>query len=334
VSGATGITLLDNVARLDADGVHVFDRRRYPFELSWVGCRTVNEVARAIIDMVTQSHGPTVVAGYGMALAAREALAEADPVSALRRSASVLVDTRPTNDSLRRIVAGILDACLVAAPAEWEALAIEHVDDHVRVRRAVADRIGGHGSMLLPERARLLTHCWAETGIAQIVQHAVGAGKSVTAFCAETRPYLQGSRLTADALRDAGADVIVIPDAAVGYLITEGGVDLAITGTDRVTADGGVVNKIGTRAIATLAASSGVPYYPICTEVDRETASVDDVVIELRNGEEALECLGTRTATHGVSGFYPAFDRTPAALVTAYITPDGVVDASALGLLA
>jgi len=131
--------------------------------------------------------------------------------------------------------------------------------------------------------------------------------------------------LTADALRDAGAEVTVIPDGAAGYLISEGEVDLAITGADRVTADGGVVNKIGTLSVACLCARFGVPYYAICESVDIGTPTLADVPLEIRDGNEVLSCLGVRTATEAVSGYYPAFDRTPPDLVTGLITPAGVV---------
>ena len=320
----TGITLLDNVARLDHAGVHVFDRRRYPFEQRWVHCPDVLAVAQSIIDMVTQSHGPAVVAGYGLALAARHASSSQAPDDDLRAAADTLIDTRPTNDSLRTLVTGALAACLALDAGEREHAAVEFVIDDLRHRRRRATSIGRFGASLLRDGPRLLTHCWAETGIAEIVQQAVRDGIKVTAFCPETRPYLQGARLTADALRDAGATVTVIPDPAVGHVISEGLVDLAITGADRITADGGVVNKIGTLAIAELCRSRGIPYYAICTDVDTHTASVSDVPIEIRDGNEALYCLGNRTATQGVTGFYPAFDRTPGDLVTGYITPDGV----------
>ena len=326
----TGVNLLDNVARIDDAGVDIYDRRAYPFEQDWVHCDSVGDIARAIVGMVTQSHGPTVAAGYGMALAAREATFAPNPLAVIERGAAELIATRPTNDSLRRIVIGILEECRLSSAISRERIAIEHVRRHVVKRQEIADRIGIHGARLFGGHTRLLTHCWAETGLSQIVLTAVSDGKTVEAFCPETRPYLQGSRLTADALRDAGAAVTVIPDTAVAYVISEGLVDLAISGSDRLTADGGVVNKIGTLGIATLAQRYGVPYYAIGTDVDRSAASVADVQIELRDGREALQCLGIPTAARGVVGFYPAFDRTPPQLVTGYITPDGVLLGSEL----
>lgn len=325
----TGITVLDNVARIEGDGVYVFDRRRYPFEQRWVRCDDVAAVAQSIIDMVTQSHGPAVVAGYGLALGARQTATSATPDDDLRRVAQTLIETRPTNDSLRNLVSEVLAICLRTPVDGREHAATAHVLDHLRARRHRAAAIGRFGAQLLSNGPRLLTHCWAETGIAEIVQTAVQSGIDVRAYCPETRPYLQGARLTADALRDAGATVTVIPDPAVGHLISEGLVDIAITGADRITADGGVVNKIGTLAIATLCRDYSVPYYPICTDIDEDTLSVAQVPIEIRDGNEALYCLGHRTATHDVAGFYPAFDRTPAHLVSGYITPDGVRSARA-----
>jgi methylthioribose-1-phosphate isomerase len=325
VPHTTGIGVLDNVARISDDGVDIYDRRAHPFDERWVHCMTSADVAQAIVDMVTQSHGPAVAAGYGMALAARHAILSDTPWTELRKSANELIATRPTNNSLRNMVTAILNRCRIESPSGWEQLATAYVNRHLYLRQIFAEDIGRYGAALFGAHTRLLTHCWAETGLSQIVQRAVADGKVVEAFCAETRPYLQGSRLTADALRDAGAIVTVIPDAAVAYMISESQIDLIISGSDRVTADGGVVNKIGTLTIAALAHRFRVPFYTICTDFDRETSAVDSVEIEVREGSEILQCRGHRTATSGVAGFYPAFDRTPADLVAGYITPDGVM---------
>lgn len=325
LSWGTGMTLIDNVAYLDAEGVRILDRRVYPFEIRWETCGTVDEVAKAIRAMVTQSRGPSLAASYGMILAASEAKPLPDPYRALKDHAATLITTRPTNDSVRNAVGALLRECDPGAPATWE----ERIADTIRVRetarRRRAEAIGAHGADLLGEEGRILTHCWAETGVAQIVAAAVAEGKVVHAYCAETRPYLQGSRLTADALRDAGARVTVVPDTAVGFVISEGLVDLAVTGADRITADGGVVNKIGTLAIASLCDRFRVPFYAICNNVDSSTPMPSDVPVEIRDGEEALNCLGERTATSGVEGLYPGFDRTPAGLVTGLITESSVI---------
>lgn len=320
----TGVFLLDNVAFLAADGVHILDRRVYPFEVRWEICPTVADVARAIVDMVTQSRGPGVVAGYGMVLAARESARDEHPEARLAELAQLLVETRPTNHSVRHAVESAFAVC-AGDPAGWESAVADLVVQSEQQRRAHAGAIGATGAELLADGARVLTNCWAESGFVQAIAAAVAAGRAITVYCPETRPYLQGARLTADAVRDAGAEVFVVPDNAIGYLISEGLVDLAITGSDRVTADGGVVNKIGTLAIATLCSTYGIPFYSTCNDVDTKRKTVREVTVEIRNGEEALECLGQRTATLGVAGFYPAFDRTPPELVTGLISATGIL---------
>ncbi|MTD53025.1 s-methyl-5-thioribose-1-phosphate isomerase [Amycolatopsis pithecellobii] len=320
----TGVFLLDNIARIDAQGVHILDRRVYPFDKTWVTCPDVPSVATAIIDMVTQSGGTATAAAYGMVLAADHAGRHAQPRDELQRLARILRETRPTNDSVKTVVENSLEICARWEPEQWPGALVESVSTREKQRLALTWQIAEHGATLLPDGVRLLTHCWAETGLTQMVLAATRAGRTVQVFCDETRPYLQGSRLTADALRDAGAAVTVVPDVAAGYLLSEGAVDLVVTGSDRVAADGSVVNKAGTLALALTSKRYGVPFYSLCPRVDRDTPTAAGVPIELRDGEEALHCLGRRTATENVAGFYPAFDRTPADLVTGLITPTGV----------
>jgi len=321
----TGVFLLDNVARLDDEGVHILDRRNYPFTKEWVTCPDVPSVARAIIDMVTQSGGTATAAAYGMVLAADTAARHPEPASELDRLAQLIRDTRPTNDSVKTVVETALQICEERELADWSEALGQYVRTRETDRLALAWQMAKHGSQLLPDGVRLLTHCWAETGLTQMVLAATKAERSVTVYCDETRPYLQGSRLTADAMRDAGATVVVVPDAAAGYLISEGQVDLVVTGSDRVTADGSVVNKAGTLSLALLSRAHDVPFYSLCPRVDRNTPTAAEVPIEMRNGDEVLHCLELRTATDGVEGYYPAFDRTPAELITGLITPNGVL---------
>lgn len=330
VGWATGVFLLDNIAAIDDTGLRILDRRVYPHQISWVTCPDVESVATAIRNMVTQSAGTAVVGGYAMVLAAAEASAHPDPRGQLARLASVLTRTRPTNDSLAMVVDAALNACSECPPERWVATVSALFTRREAARAQTADRIGEHGARLLPDGVRLLTHCWAETGLTQMVLAATGQGHSVTVYCDETRPYLQGARLTADALQDAGATVAVIPDAAAGYLITEGAVDLVVTGSDRVTADGGVVNKAGTLALALLCERAAIPFYALSPRIDTGTPTAAGVPIELRPGSEALHCLGQRTAATGVQGFYPAFDRTPPELITGLITPDGITSPAQL----
>jgi methylthioribose-1-phosphate isomerase len=194
-------------------------------------------------------------------------------------------------------------------------------EEHERYRS-----IGRHGASVLRDGDRVLTHCWAESGIVYTLAEAVRQGKRLEVTCTETRPYLQGARLTADAVADLGIPVTVITDGMPAALIDRGRVNVFVTGADRVTMDGHVINKVGTLGIAIAAARFAVPYYAFCIGPDVHARGRDDVPIEERSPDEVLHCLGVRTATLRASGFYPAFDATPPDLVTGIVTERGVFD--------
>jgi methylthioribose-1-phosphate isomerase len=322
--------LLRNVARYEDGVVWILDRRRYPFEVTWVECPTFEHVARAIEAMVTQSLGPGLCAGYGMVQAAREAGRSGATLGAeLERAARRLIATRPTNSDIRLTVehmreTGALVGARIGAAADAEAellAAIERrwAEEHARYRA-----IGNHGANVLRDGDRVLTHCWAENGIVYTLAEAQRQGKRLEVFCTETRPYLQGARLTADAVADLGIPVTVVTDGMPAALMDRGRVTTFMTGADRVTMDGHVINKVGTLGIAIAAARYAVPYYAFYATPDVTARSRDDVPLEERSPEEVLHCLGVRTATPKASGYYPAFDATPPDLVSGIVTDRGV----------
>ncbi|HEX8940754.1 MAG TPA: s-methyl-5-thioribose-1-phosphate isomerase [Candidatus Limnocylindrales bacterium] len=324
--------LLRNVARYEEGVVSILDRRRYPFEVAWVACPTHEDVARAIEAMVTQSLGPGLCAGYAMVQAAREARDRgAGFRPALDAAAARLVATRPTNADIRLTVAAMLAAVEdVADPADGERIllgAIERrwADAHEHYRT-----VGRFGAALLHDGDTVLTHCWGESGLVYTLHAAVQAGKRLAVVCTETRPYLQGARLTADAVADLGLPVTVVTDGMPASLMDAGRIQVFISGADRVTMDGHVVNKVGTLPLAIAAARFGVPYYPLCEGPDPAARGRADVVIEERDPAEVLHCLGVRTATEKAQGYYPAFDVTPPDLVAGVVTDRGVFAADRL----
>ena len=318
--------LLRNVARYEDGVVFILDRRCYPFEVAWVECPTYEDVAQAIESMVTQSLGPGLCTGYAMVQAAREAQRSGKPPGeALGRAAQRLIATRPTNSDIRltaefmlRAGAGVTDpneaegALLAAIEQRW-------AEEHDRYRL-----IGSHGAGVLRDGDQVLTHCWAESGLVYTLAEAVRQGKRLQVFCTETRPYLQGARLTADAVADLGLPVTVITDGMPAALMDRGLVTTFMTGADRVTMDGHVINKVGTLGIAIAAARYAVPYYAFCVAPDVGARTRDDVPIEERSPDEVLSCLGAPTASPKASGYYPAFDATPPDLVTGVVTERGV----------
>ncbi|WP_433190269.1 hypothetical protein [Actinoallomurus sp. CA-150999] len=336
VERRAGPTLADSV-RITEAGVEILDRRVFPFERRWVRCVSVEDVAVAIEEMVTQSSGPLFATTAGMVLAARE-VERLGPEAAdrrLREAGRRLIATRPTNNAIRDAVHAILDATVdgpfAGAPGdELAAAVIERaaaVDDDYRARSAA---LGAHAATLLPDGARVLTHCWADFYLMATVEAAQRAGKRLEFVCTETRPYLQGARLTATTLVEYGYEPTVITDGMVPAAFADGLADLALTAADRVTLDGHVVNKVGTLAVALAAREFGVPFYALVQAPDPQAPHAEDVAIERRDGADVLHVLGVRTAATGTRGYYPAFDATPPRLVTRIVTENGVFEPAAI----
>ncbi|RFU22470.1 s-methyl-5-thioribose-1-phosphate isomerase [Geodermatophilus marinus] len=321
-------TLVARSVLVEDDAVRILDRRVFPFERTWVTCRDVEDVARAIEDMVTQSLGPWFAAAGGMVLAARAA--DRLPAAAARRdhlaaAAGRLVATRPTNNGIRDVVAGLLAA---AEPALADGApvgpAVERAAREAGDRvRAGHRRLGEHAAALVPDGATLLTHCWAETYLTETVAAALRAGKHLDAVCTETRPYLQGARLTAESLAEMGVPTRLITDGMAAHLMSRGDVGVFVTGADRVAMDGSVVNKVGTLQIAVAAHAFGVPYLALVQAPDPQAATAADVELEDRDGAEVLHCLGRRTGSARATGVYPAFDVTPPRFVSVVVTDRG-----------
>lgn len=306
--------------RLDDDAVHILDRRRFPFERVWVRCATAAEVATAIADMVTQSSGPYFAALQAMVLSARAAEGLADPRAAMAADAALIVAARPTNNHLAKAVAHVLDAF---DPDDVVGSAVRGAERGDAAYRERSRALGEHTAALLADGQRVLTHCWADLYLTETVAAARRAGKSLTFVCTETRPYLQGARLTAETLAEMGVDTTLITDGMGASVLADGGVDVLLTAADRVAMDGAVVNKVGTLGLAVAAHTFGVPYFAQVQTPDRTAPTAAAIPIEHRDGADVLHTLGARTASTRVRGHYPAFDVTPPRFVTAVVTDRG-----------
>lgn len=322
-------TLVTESVLLEGDVVRILDRRVFPFEKTWVVCRTVEDVAKAIEDMVTQSSGPLFAAAGGMALAAQAADREGSSVdsrrTAIRQSGERLKATRKTNNHIREVVTELLaigDSALErgedltpAVTAGAEAAAARYNEQ--------SERLGRYAAPLVPDGATILTHCWAESYLTQTVAAVLDSGKHIQAICTETRPYLQGARLVAESLAEMGVPTRLITDGMPAHLMSRGDVDIFLSAADRVTMDGHVVNKVGTLQIALAAHAFGVPYVALVHAPDVNALTIDDVEMEDRNGDDVLYTLGHRTASTRVTGIYPAFDATPPQYVSTIVTDRG-----------
>jgi methylthioribose-1-phosphate isomerase len=320
-------TIISQNVLIEDDAVRILDRRVFPFERSWVTCRNHEDVAKAIEDMVTQSSGPLFAAAGGMTLAARDAdrLGTADRREFMAEAGRRLVATRRTNNQIRDVVHELLEVSEATLDAgEALAPAVERAAVAAGDRYLARSRqMGEHAAALIPDGATVLTHCWAESYITETLAAVLRSGKRVDAICTETRPYLQGARLTAESLAEMGIPTRLITDGMGAHLMSRGEISHFVTAADRVTMDGSVVNKIGTLQLAISAHAFDVPYIALVQAPDRQAPNADAVELEDRDGDEVLHCLGRRTASERVTGIYPAFDITPPRFVRTVVTDRG-----------
>ncbi|HEY0449646.1 methylthioribose-1-phosphate isomerase [Actinophytocola sp.] len=319
------LPILADSVRLADDGVHILDRRVFPARREWVRCATVEEVATAIEDMVTQSSGPYFAALWAMVLAAREAEHEPEPLAYLERAGERLIATRRTNNHLRKAVHAVLST-VDENDLVGSALAGARAGDERYRSRSRA--LGAFTADLLPANSSVLTHCWADLYLVELVAAARRAGKTLAFHCTETRPYLQGARLTAETLAELGVETTLITDGTGAAVLAAGRVDTLVTAADRVTMDGHVVNKIGTLGLAVAAHAYDVPFLAMVQAPDRLAPTAADVPIEYRAGAEVLTAAGV--VHPGIRGHYPAFDVTPPRFVTTVVTDRGAFDPHAL----
>jgi len=308
-----------------------------PSRLAYVRMRSVGQVCDAIRSMKVRG-APLigVVGAYGLVLAARKLRTKNRNQASreLRKSADLLIQTRPTGVNLRWAVERVYKASSRATSVEeLEREVRREADSILREELEAAHRIGSYGAPLIDDDDTVLTHCNAGTlatagyGTAlAIVRAAVEQGKRVSVIATETRPLLQGSRLTAFELSREKIPVKIICDSAAAQLMARGGVDKVVVGADRILRTGHVTNKIGTLPIALAAKFYGVPFYvaaPVST-IDLETDH-SQVVIEERDPDEVLYIGRRRLAPRNVGALNPAFDITPPDLVTGIVTDRGVV---------
>jgi methylthioribose-1-phosphate isomerase len=317
-----------NVARYEDGRILIGDRRKYPFEKTFVECRSVEDVAQAIKSMVTQGGGPWVAASFAMALAARqtEGKSKTDAMARLDQARQRLVSTRPTNTSmslrLEEIMTVAARALEAGDSAEGAILAhIKSLRDRVYEDYLVRAR---YGADLIADGDGILTMCFAETSFILALALARQDGKKIQVFTPETRPYLQGARLTAPSVHELGIPVTVIGDNMPAYVMSQGKVQKYFTAADLITLDGHVVNKVGTFQNAVTANYHGIPYFAFMWGIDRNRPNRASIEIEERDPAEMKSCRGVPTTLEEIAAYYPAFDITPPHLVAGIITVRGV----------
>jgi methylthioribose-1-phosphate isomerase len=328
------------------NSIFIVDQRKLPDVLEEFEARNAAQVAYAIREMIVRG-APAIgqVAALGLALSAHQNRGTRPYArrATLRGAATVLRNSRPTAVNLAWAVDRVMaaydavgdlsedgDAIAAAIRAEADAIVFEATEDHGRLARFGVDEL------VFPAEGplRMLTHCntgplacgqfGTALGVVQVAHHD---GRSVQVWVDETRPYLQGARLTAWELAQAGVPHSLIPDVAAGHLMAQGEVDVVIVGADRIAANGDTANKVGTYTLAVLAARHALPFYvaaPI-SSIDLDTPTGADIPIEERAATEVLQVRGVRLAPPDTTVRNPAFDITPAELITGIITDEGVL---------
>lgn len=320
----------------------LLDQRLLPEQIVMLPLTTVEQVWEAIRHLAVRG-APAIgiAAAYGVVLGARQLKNEAPQawLSDVNQLADYLATSRPTAvnlfwalDRMKR-AAAMLAADGLTAYDRYEAL-LREANTIQAEDEEVCRQIGEHALTLFEDGMGVLTHCnagglaTAKYGTALAPFYlAKERGKEIKVFADETRPVLQGARLTAFELQQAGVDVTLICDNMAGYVMSKGWVQAVIVGTDRVAANGDVANKIGTYSVAVLAKAHNIPFYVACplSTIDVETPTGEQIPIEERPAEEITEGFGKRTAPEGVKVFNPAFDVTPHEYVSAIITEKGIV---------
>ncbi len=327
--------------RWESGKLHLLDQRILPFEEIWLSYSTADQVAHAITDMVVRG-APAIgiTAAFGMVLAAKSL--ENRDAQTFREEwlsqAEMMIKARPTAinllwavDRMKKLVLSAeaaLSTTRITARLEEEALAIWQEDVQANLA------MGEYGQALFPEEGGILTHCNAgalATGgygtALGVIRAAVANGKKIRVFADETRPWLQGARLTAYELIKDNIPVTIIVDSASGLLMRRGEIQAVVVGADRIAANGDVANKIGTYNVAELARANNIPFYvaaPTST-MDPHTSSGEKIPVEERSPDEITTFADKRIAAPGAMAYNPVFDITPNHLVSAIITERGVL---------
>ncbi|MFQ5738474.1 MAG: S-methyl-5-thioribose-1-phosphate isomerase [Acidobacteriota bacterium] len=319
------------------EGVVMIDQRLLPTREVYNTYKSVKEVADAIVTMVIRGAPAIgVAAAMGIALGVEKLSSKENLRHEFERICKTIHDTRPTAQNLfwaiermKRVFEAHAEAPLseLQAALREESVAMHRED--IEINR----RMGEHGQRLLEENMSVLTHCNAGAlatagyGTALgVIRAAAASGKNIRVFADETRPFLQGSRLTAWEMMKEAIPCTLITDSMAGYFMRAGRIQAVIVGADRIAANGDVANKIGTYSVAVLAQHHGIPFYvaaPLST-IDRHTPSGQEIPIEERDTREVTEIKGQRLAPDSITVANPAFDVTPGHLVSAIITEAGI----------
>lgn len=319
----------ENIARIEEDAVLIGDRRTYPFKKEFVKCYSIEDIAVAIETMVTQGGGPTRVAMVAMLFLAGKAdrgEITTDPDIFIEAKERLQI-TRPTNTTMARILENlvVLICNEIETGNSLEAAVQGYIGDFQKEYELNYFTMAEIGSELIEDGDGILTMCFAETSFILTIALALEQGKNIKVFSPETRPYLQGARLTAPCLMEIGADVTLITDSMCAYVMSQGKIQKYMTAVDIITSDGWLANKIGTFQNAVTAHYHGIPYFPLAIDPDMTRKGRESIIIEERDPEEVKMISGVPTTKPDMKAYYPAFDIVPPHLISGVITPQGLI---------
>ncbi len=319
----------DNIARIEEDKILIGDRRAYPLSQEFVSCSSVEDVAVAIETMVTQGGGPVRAAMIAMLFLAGQA-----DRGEVKKTPETFIDakkrlqrTRPTNTTMARVLELLVDIVLqdLKEGNELAAEVSKFIEKFQNEYENYSFAMAETGAGLIDDGDGVLTMCFAETSFILSIALALEQGKNIKVYSPETRPYLQGARLTAPCLMEVGADVTLITDSMCAYVMSQGKIQKYMTAVDIVTSDGWAANKIGTFQNAVTANYHGIPYFPFAIDPDMSRKGRDGIIIEERDPEEVKMIKGIPTTRPDMKAYYPAFDIVPPHLIAGIITPKGLI---------
>lgn len=318
----------ENIAWYEDGAVKILDRRVYPTQIEFVTCHSHVEVAQAIADMITQSAGPYTAASMGMALAAYECrdMDSVKKVRFLEKAAYTLSNARPTTKNrMTQITSGCLKVAKEAIDngEKVDERIFYYTIDSLNRRYSTMEKVGRNLVTMFPNKGNIMTQCFGETIVGMMLRVAKEEKKDIKLFIPETRPFFQGSRLTASVAYDQGFDTTVITDNMPAFIMKDKRIDLFTSAADVICLDGHITNKIGTYQIAIVAKYHEVPYF-VTGIPDRDNPTVETVKIEERNPQEVLEARGVKNTLEGVKGYYPSFDITPPHLISGVVTDKAI----------
>jgi methylthioribose-1-phosphate isomerase len=327
----------ENICRFEGETFFIGDRRVFPFEKTFVPCTGVEQIAQALRQMVTQGGGPLQVALTTLSYCAHrmEKGTMKASFATLSESAALLSSSRPTNTTMARVLEELLAkiALLFERGGSLTDI-VQGIDSLVLEKEHYYDDIyhamGKKGASLLYDGETVLTTCFAEHTFLLSLAYAKEEGKAVSVLASETRPYLQGARLTSVSIQEMGIPVSLITDGMGANFLSNGKVGCYMTASDVVCMDGTVVNKTGTLANAIACSYYKLPYYSFSISPDPTKRDARDLHMEQRDGREVLYCRDRLITDASIPALYPSFDIIPPALVKGIVTPKGILAPDAL----